>query len=137
MTSTSSENNLPQVIAAADEEAAAIRTGDAERYFAILTEDAVFMPPNLMPKTGDDLRQWLREFLNTVTVEYLSSRDGQTEIAGDLAYHEYSCSWRVTPKAGGPPSVAHFKGLHILRRLPGGSWKLSRNIWNVNPAAAA
>ena len=35
-----------------------IASGDAGLYFAILTPDAVFMPPNSMPKSGDELRQW-------------------------------------------------------------------------------
>ena len=82
------QERLP-VLAAADQEASAISTGDAGFYFTILTEDAVFMPPNSMPKSGEELREW--------------------------------------------PKTAHFKGLHIVRRLPDGSRKLSRHIWNRNP----
>jgi ketosteroid isomerase-like protein len=133
----SSEHNRMLVIAVADEEANAISLGDAERYFAILSEDAVFMPPNSTPKAGDELRQWLRGFLNEVSVEYLNSAHGQTVVANDLAYHEYTCSWKVTPRSGGETTTAHFKGLHIVRRQSDGSWKLSRNIWNLSPVAAA
>ena len=79
-----SERDRLQVIAAAEEETSAIATGDAERYFAILTDDAVFMPPNSLPKTGEELRQWLREFLSQVAVEYLQSVHGQTVVSGDL-----------------------------------------------------
>jgi ketosteroid isomerase-like protein len=126
-----------QVMAASDEEANAIVAGDAERLFKILADDAVMFPPNLPAKTGDDLRQWLREFLARVTIETLESAHGETVVAGDIAYHEYTCTWRVTPKAGGQPTVAHFKGLHIARRLPDGSWKLAKNIWNSSPTAAS
>lgn len=136
MLGRSSEAERLKVIAVADQEANAISNGDTDLYFAILTEDTVFMPPNSMPKSGDELRQWLRDFLAEVRVEYLESEHGQTVVAGDLAYHEYTCSWKVTPKSGGDPKTAHFKGLHIVRRLPDGSWKLSRNIWNLNPEAA-
>ena len=122
---------------AADEEAAAIATADPDRYFAVLAEDAVFLAPNLMPLEGDELRDWLRDFLNTVHVEYIESAHGETAVAGDLAYHEYTCSWRVTPKPEGEAKVAHFKGLHIARRMPDGAWKLTRNMWNQNPKAAS
>lgn len=137
MVGCGSERDRLQVIAAAEEEMSAIATGDAERYFAVLTEDAVFMPPNSLSKTGEELRQWLREFLSQVAVECLQSLHGQTVVAGDLAYHGYACSWKTTPRAGGQPTIAHFKGMHIARRLADGSWRLARNIWNLSPAAAA
>ena len=125
------------VMAAAEEESNAITSGDAERYMAILSEDAVFMPPNSLSKSGEELRQWLREFLGQTAVECLQMVHGETVIAGDLAYHEYGRSWRTRPRAGGPAAIAHFKGLHIVRRQEDGSWKLARNIWNVSPTTAA
>lgn len=125
-----------QILAVAQEESDAIAAADAERYFAILDEDAVFLPPNLAALSGARLRTWLGDFLNQVAVEVLQTADGETGIAGDLAFHEYTCSWRTRPRAGGSAAVAHFKGLHILRRMPGGNWKLMRNIWNLNPAPA-
>ena len=128
------EHERLRVIAVSDEESNAISSGDAEGYFAILAADAVFMPPNIRPKAGAVLRQWLIEFLHEVRIEVLSSEHGQTVAADDFAWHEYSCSWKVTPRAGGQAQTTHFKGLHILNRLPDGSWKLSRNIWNLNPA---
>ncbi len=137
MVDMSPDFDRQHVIAVADEEASAIRTGDIDRYLAILTEDAMFMPPNLLPKTGDELRLWLRAFLERVTVEYLHFEHGETVVEGDLGYHEYACSWRTTPKAGGEPSIAHFKGLHIVKRLPDGSWKLAKGIWNSNPELGA
>ena len=91
------------------------------------------MPPDLKPKTGGDLRQWLRDFLDAGKIEILASEHGQTVVAGEFAWHEYSCSWKITPRDGGEPQTAHFKGLHILKTSPDGSWKLSRNIWNINP----
>jgi len=124
-----------QVMAVADAEAEAIGSGSLERYLAILTDDAVFMPPNLLPKSGEELRQWLRDFLDQFTVEYLRFAHGDTLVSGDLACHEYSCSWRTTPKSGGPSNEAHFKGVEILRRTPGGSWRIARGIWNTNPGA--
>lgn len=125
------------VNAVADEESDAIVAGDLERLFAVLSTDCVMMPPNLMTKTGDELRQWFREFLDSVTVESLYYEHGRTMIAGDLACHDYVCGWKVTPKSGEPATTPHFKGLHILQRASDGSWKICREIWNLNPARAA
>jgi ketosteroid isomerase-like protein len=129
------ESERQQVISVTDEEVTAVSTGDLDRYLAILTEDAVFMPPNLLPKTGNELRRWLGDFLERVSVEYLHFVHGETVVAGDIAYHEYACSWKTTPRGGGESTVAHFKGLHIVRRLPDGSWKVAIGIWNANPEA--
>jgi len=137
MVDMGSDFDRQRIIAVADEEVNAIRTGDIDRYLTILTDDAMFMPPNLLPKTGDELRLWLRAFLERVTVEYLHFEHGETVVAGNFAFHEYACSWKTTPREGGQPTIAHFKGLHIVKRLPDGSWKLAKGIWNSNPEAAA
>lgn len=125
-----------QILAVLDQEVTAIRNNDIKAYLAILADDAVFMPPNLPAKQGDELRLWLDEFLWSVTVQWLEFTRVETVVVSDLAYHVFACSWRVTPKAGGEPKVFHFKGLHILRRQLDGAWKLTREIWNTSPAAA-
>jgi len=125
------------ISAVLDQEVAAIAAGDAASYVATLAEDAVFMPPNLPAKMGAQLQSWLGEFLQQVMVQWLALTHVDTVVAGDLAYHVFACSWRVTPKPQGDPKVLHFKGLHILRRNPSGEWKISREIWNTNPEAWA
>lgn len=128
--------DVMRVIAVLDEEARAISDGDIDGLLAILAEDAVFMPPNLFEKTGEELRSWLRDFLAGFTAVWLKYVHGQTEVVGDLAYHVFFYSWRVTPKAGGAGTLGHGKGIHILRRQPDGSWKLAREIWTPSPAAS-
>jgi ketosteroid isomerase-like protein len=123
-----------QVIAVADQEAAAMSASDMDQYLAILADDAVFLPPSSPARRGGELRQWLRDFLEGFTTEWLRLVHGETVVAGDLAYHDYAYSMKVTPQAGGQPSVGHGKGLHILRREPDGSWKMVRNVWNAAPA---
>jgi ketosteroid isomerase-like protein len=57
-------------------------------------------------------------------------------IRDDLACHVYTCSWTATPKSGGQPASMCFKGMHVLRRQPGGRWKISRSIWNTDPTTS-
>ena len=111
----------------------AIAAGDAERYFALLADDCVMMPPNTAPLSGAALRDWLAQFIASVRVESLRYEDGQTQIAGDWAWHEYACDWRITPRAGGAATTPRFKGMHILRREAGNEWRILRNIWNLDP----
>jgi ketosteroid isomerase-like protein len=117
-----------------DREVAAIANDDIAGYLAILDDEAMFLPPNLEPKQGEDLREWLRDFLRRFAVAWLSYTHEETEVAGDIAYHRFAYSWKVTPKSGGEPVVGHGKGLHILRRRAGQDWKLWREIWNASPA---
>jgi ketosteroid isomerase-like protein len=129
-----SETDLQQAVAVTDEEAAAIRAGDIARYLAILSDDALFLPPNSKPMGGGELREWLRDFVERFTIEWRSFVHEDAVVVGDLAYHRYSYSWTVTPKSGGEPTLAHGKGMHILRRQADGARKMSRNIWNAAPA---
>jgi ketosteroid isomerase-like protein len=131
---TDAGSEIQKVIAVSEQEAAAMRSGDMSEYLTILSEDAVFMPPNTLTKQGEELRQWLREFVNSNRVEWPRFEHGETIVAGDLALHEYVYTMKVTPKSGGKPAVGYGKGLHVLRREAGGAWKVLRNIWNARPA---
>jgi ketosteroid isomerase-like protein len=131
------DRDRQQVFAVTEAEARAVETGDAESYFSLLSDDVVFMPPNVLAKTGDDLRQWMRDFLNRVTIRYDDFSHGETVIREDLACHAYTCRWTATPRLGGSPTSMAFKGMHVLRRQPGGSWKISRSIWNTDPMSAS
>jgi ketosteroid isomerase-like protein len=135
VTDTSEPNQAEQkrVNATIDEEVAAIEDSDIEHYFKLLSDDALFLPPGLPSMRGDDLRAWLREFLEEWSIEWLAFRHNETEVANDLAFHRYSYSWRVTRKTGGELTVAHGKGLHILRHSADGSWKIARKVWNGRP----
>jgi len=121
------------VLAAADQEAQAAATNNVEAYFAVLADDAVYLAPNTLAKGGLELRQWLREFLEGFRIEWLEHAHGSTEISGDLAYHDYSYTWRVSPRHGGDGPVTQGKGLLVLRRESDGAWKIVRNIWNAEP----
>jgi ketosteroid isomerase-like protein len=125
--------DIQRVVAVTDEEANAISASDLQGYLATLAEDAVFMPPDLLAKRGDELRGWLRDFLQGFQAEWLKYVHDETVVEGCLAYHRYSYRWRVSPKAGGESVVSQGKGIHVLRRQPDGSWKIVVNMWNATP----
>lgn len=132
MTSPSSE--MQKIIAVANQEAASMANGETLAYFGILCHDAVFLPPNMPALAGEDLRRWLGDFVEKNATEWLRFEHGQTVITGEMAFHEYVYTMKVTPRAGGPPTVGYGKGLQIFRREPDASWKILRNVWNARPA---
>lgn len=134
MTGANSETDLQKIIAVTDEEAAAIEAGDAQRYLALLADDALFMPPDSLAKQGEELREWLRGFVERFHVQYLRLTHDETFVERSFAYHRFIYGWTVTPRAGCVSLIGHGKGLHILRRQPDGAWKIAREIWNAIPA---
>jgi ketosteroid isomerase-like protein len=135
MTQATSDHQA--VLAIASQEVQATAENDVNAYLAVLAEDAVYLAPNTTPKTGHELRTWLHEFLEGFKIEWLEYKHGATEVRNDLAYHDYSYVWRVSPKNGEEGPVRRGKGLLVLRRQADGAWKIVRNIWNADPAPTA
>ncbi len=134
MATVASPSVTRTVVAAIEQERAAVVAGDLEAYLATLTGDAVFLPPNSDARSGAELRTWLGSFLRDYEVKWLSFASTEVTVAGDLAYHTFVFTWRVTPRAEGESRVQSGKGLHILRRQPDGAWKIAREIWNSVPS---
>jgi uncharacterized protein (TIGR02246 family) len=132
MIEVATESRYEDIFTVIRQEARAINSGDMEAYLAILTDDAVFLPPGAPAKTGVELRTWLSAFLEEITVEGLKYDTQEIVVTADLAYHWYKFSWTLTPKAGGKPMFGQGKGIHILHRSPDGGWKLAREIWNAS-----
>ncbi len=42
-----------------------------------------------------------------------------------------------TPEAGGEAHTGNYKGIHIYRRQPDGSWRIAQDIWNSDEAPPA
>ncbi len=132
MTNTS-ELDRQRAVAVLDQEVRAIDTGNINLYLEILADDAIFLPPNSPEKAGMDLKEWLSDFLARFKAEWLHYAHVETVVAGDFAYHRFTYRWKVTAKAGGEPVIGQGKGLHILRRQPDSSWKITHEIWNAVP----
>jgi hypothetical protein len=74
------------ILNAVDKEVAAMAQGDMEAFEYALSPDATLMPPSLEPKTGEDLRTWVRSFLQDFSVEWLSFEHGESGAEGSLGF---------------------------------------------------
>jgi len=121
--------------ALADQELALATAGDAVGFGALLTADAIAMPPNEPAVTGAAVQEWLQNFMAAVTLSGARYQHDEIRVHGDVAIHRFSFTWTMTPKAGGEPVTETGKGIHIMIRQPDGSWKIARDVWNTDAPA--
>ena len=115
-----------------EREAAAFLGGNADGYVALFTDDCVVMPPNGPRIRG---RAGLRPWLEGVHERFALS-DGHTEslriwVVGDWAIELYAARMAVAPRAGGEAAEERYRGMHIYRRQPHGTWRIAQDIWNA------
>ena len=116
-------------------EIASANAGNADAFLAVFTADAVGMPPNEPAVAGDGFRQYMSGMFEQADITIGDYTDETIIVSGDLAIHQYSFHWTVTPKDGGDAVTEEGKGLHVLRRQPDGSWKISHDIWSTDTMA--
>lgn len=104
--------------------------GDLEAWLSTFTEDAIVMAPNLPAVTTKlAIRQWYAPYFEQFHL-HEEVDDREVEVAGDWAYIRAHWTWALTPKNGGEAVIDTGKSIWILRRQPGGSWKIARAIYN-------
>jgi uncharacterized protein (TIGR02246 family) len=114
------------------EASAAHRAGDAERWTAVFTNDAVIMAPNQPAVSGRAAvlrfgQERFKKFTSTAEIKPV-----EIEVCGDWAFARTAVSGTFTPKDGGPPIELDLKEIAIYRRQPDGTWKVARLIGNSN-----
>ena len=99
---------------------------DAVQQF--LTDDFVHLDPRTAPLVG--VEAWME------WVEAMEFGDDQSQYtveevtgSGDLAYIRWSFTGSWTES--GQLVESQGKGISIYRRMPDGSWRLSREVWNA------
>jgi ketosteroid isomerase-like protein len=112
---------------------AAVNASDVDHCIAVWADEGVMMPPHHPAVQG---RAALRQFFASLFSEAkfrFTFTSSQIDVVGDIAleYVTYSAlMW--SSLSGGSPADDVGKGLHVYKRQPDGSWKLTRDIWNTD-----
>ena len=145
-TSNANQNNdadVKAIDAVRAREVAIAKSGALDSLDAIYAADVDLMPPGEPAISGlEAAKKWFQAMLSQMNVEanYTSSH---VAISGDLAVDRYTATFGGTPKTGGPAVTEVIKGVHVLKRQPGGGWKIVLDTWNADapetppPAAPA
>ena len=124
--------DLAALEAMAENYEAAYGAGGADALAELHTEDAIRMPPNAPPLLGKEaIRAAYRTTFDQFTGKITLSLE-EVEFAGDWAFVRGASAVTLTPKAGGESIQDEGKYLSIRKKLPDGSWKIFRTIWNSN-----
>ncbi len=111
----------------------ACNSGDLEAYKATLTEDVEWIPPDSPPISGRDaVGEWAREgFFDSFDLHFQSEFARLVE-AGSEVFAPGGFSLKMTPKAGGEPSIATGSFFNIFRDDGDGVWKYCYAIFNFD-----
>jgi len=116
---------------------AAANAGDVEGVLAVYADDAVSLPPNEPPASGEAaIRAKFQPTFAENTVRIATSQD-EVVVAGDLAVMRISFEETVTPKGEGEPIELGGHWLIVWRKQSDGSWKFWRDMWSVVPPPPA
>lgn len=110
---------------------AAVKAKEVGALTAMVTEDAVFLPPGFPPIRGKQAveRMYTGFFPQFSSVEQTAIVE-ELEVAGDWAFAWGSETLTLVPQTGGSPIHMQGKGMTILKRQADGSWKIARGINN-------
>jgi len=130
MPETDEAADIAAIEAVMDVELATLVAGDFEGNAALLTDDALILPPDEPPVAAADAAAWSAAFLeqfNVTDAEYLRH---DISVHGDMAVDYYYGVITMSPVGSDESTKATMKGLHILARQADGSWKIRYDIWN-------
>lgn len=121
--------------AGADAWNAAYNVGDVDKILALYTEDAVLMPPDAPAASSPAaMREFLTKDIASSLAAGITVKDdgGTVGVLGDFAWHagQYSA---VDAKG---KAVSSGKYVELWRKKDG-NWRMVRDIWNNDAAAAA
>lgn len=118
-----------------DKVTAAFNSADAAALAAAYADDAIMMNPNQETVEGKQAIQasyeaMFKENAGKIAVTLVLT-PLETQLAGDWAYDRGNATSSITPKSGKPVEQSG-KYLVILKRQSDGSWKLHREMSNMN-----
>jgi uncharacterized protein (TIGR02246 family) len=119
--------------------AESVTEGDAARFAALWTDDAIKLPPGAMPVEGAEAIEARFEASAGGSDSVMEINNKEIGHGPEFAFSSGFYSVEVTPTDGSEPFLVDGKYLDILRQQEDGTWKLYRDCYNSNvpPAAAA
>ena len=126
----STEADVAAIEAVFRDQTSKLNAGDSEGWFALHSEDIVWMPPNAKVEEGKDaLRQWGQPLFDQFTITQTASFE-EVKISGDWAFGRGPYKDEFVPKKEGDTIVDIGKFLYIFERQADKSWKITHVIWN-------
>lgn len=112
---------------------AAFLRGDADSYVALFTEDCIVIPPDGPRIKGRAaLRTWFERVHENFAVSGGSTESDYLRVRGEDWGHEgYRTTRTVAPRAGGEAAEQRYRGSHLYRRQPDGTWRIAQDVWNA------
>ncbi len=106
--------------------------GDVDRLMELFSDDAVVAPEDDATLEGkDDIAGYFEDVFDqtpsTIELDVL-----ETEVHGDWAFERIDATLTMTHSATGEEMEVWARYFWILRRQPGGGWKISRLIANLD-----
>ena len=113
--------------------------GDADTFLELHDREAYKMPQDRpmfqIWEAADSLKGSFAKAKEQMTTE-MRIEPQEIVILGDYAYSMGTYYKVVTPKSGGNAAVTDGKFLTVLRKNDAGEWKILRDCYNNNVAAA-
>jgi uncharacterized protein (TIGR02246 family) len=104
--------------------------GDADLLLSLYADEPVLMPQDQPVVAGKGA---IRPLYEAVLKEFDFQSEGTVKevvVSGDMGYFWSAYTLTATPKAGGEPMKVTGKSIFIVRREPGGAWKIARLMDN-------
>jgi erythromycin esterase len=117
-----------------ERESTAFLGADADSYVALFTDDCVVMPPGGSRIRGRAaLRSWLEGVHDQSAFANGKTESLATIVVAGWAWELYEARRTLAPRAGGEAVEKRYRGMHIYRRQPDGTWRIVQEIWNERP----
>jgi len=109
--------------------------GNADLLLSLYADDPIVMPQDQPVIVGKDA---IRALYEALFKEFRFEGEGtlkEVVVSGDMGYYWSAYTLTATPKAGGEPIYVTGKSIFIVKRGPGGAWKIARLMDNSDRAA--